>query len=108
MTHCKTKQIKSAYQEFLKSNMYELRHLYNNYSVHKENAFDYCQQLFHKYYSDYNDTLRILGGNCMTFSVGFTGEIPDEKTGEIKKAFFYITKNYDRYILIDELDEVTR
>lgn len=100
MLKCNNKQIKEAYKQYLKSNYYELYQCYNNYSYFKEKAIEYCKELQYKY-NGFN--LKIIGFNSMTFSVGFIGEIPDEKTGEIKEAFFYITKNYDRYIFTDEL-----
>lgn len=99
MTHCKTKQIKLAHQQYKKSNSWELFHCYDNYSYNKEKAMDYCKELMSKYDGF---GLYIIGHNSMTFSVGFYGKIDG------KKAFFYITKNYDRYIYTDELDEVTR
>lgn len=100
MTHCKTTQIKKAFSNYFNSNYYRLSDLYSSYSINKERAFGYCMDLFLKY-NGYD--LKIIGGNCMTFSVGFLGEYPDPVTGELKKAFFYITKNYDRYIFIDEI-----
>ena len=100
MTHAKTTQIKKAYEQYKKSNCWELFHCYDNYSRAKENAMQYCKDLMQKY-NGYG--LYMIGSNSMTFSVGFIGKIPDNKTGEIKEAFCYITKSYDRYIFIDEI-----
>lgn len=48
---------------------------------------------------EYNGkALKIIGYNTMTFSVGFLGTVDG------RAAFIYITKTYDRYIYIDEME----
>lgn len=96
MKKCNSKQIKDAYKQYKHSCLYDLYHCYNNYSYAKQEAMNYCRQLEYKY-NGYN--LKIIGYNPMTFSVGFLGEIDNQK------AFFYITKSYDRYILLKNLME---
>lgn len=89
--------IKSAYNTYKSSNMTTLNDLYNTYSYAKLRAYNYCRNLY--------DTLngydfRIIGGNCMTFSVGF--KYHDTTTGE--EMFVWITKTYDRQISLRELE----
>lgn len=97
MTHATTKNIKSAFYCYEKSTNYTLSDCYANNSYAKERAFNYCisQMIAHN-----GSGLKIIGYNCMTFSVGFMGEING------KSAFFYITRDYDRYIYLDELFKV--
>lgn len=96
MTHCTTKTIKDAYRRFNDSATMYLYQCYDMPSMAKTNAFNYCMDLFNKY----NGTkFRIIGYNTMQFSFGFIGSIGNDK------AFFYITKDYDRYILLDEIDK---
>ena len=100
MTYTKNKNIKNAFVSYSKSTNYCLCDCYGNFSQAKENAMEYCKNLMQKL-NGYG--LKIIGFNSMTFSVGFIGEIPDNKTGEIKKVFCYITRDYDRYIFIEDL-----
>ena len=100
MTYTNNKNIKNKFVDYSKSTNYTLRDIYTNFSIYKENAYNYCVELMQKL-NGYG--LKIIGFNSMTFSVGFIGEIPDSKTGEIKKAFCYITRDYDRYIFIENL-----
>ncbi len=95
MLHCKTKQLKNAYRDYLKSTNNHLNDCYNNCSYYKQKAFWYCQDLVKKYDGS---ALKIIGYNSQTFSAGFIGYINN------KKAFFYITKDYNRFIYIDELE----
>lgn len=96
MTYTKSKIIKSAYQQFLSSQKTQLSDCYANPTKAKREAFDRCIRLcyLHNY-----DRYRILGYNTNTFSFGFTGLLGN------KPAFFYITKEYDRCIFLDELQE---
>lgn len=94
MTHTKAQNIKRAFEDWKKSNATELWHVYDRFSYAKENAMDYCKTLVAKF-NGYG--LKIIGSNCMKFSVGFIGEIDG------KQAFFYITKSYDRFIYLDEM-----
>jgi hypothetical protein len=95
MIHCSKKIMRQAYEDWTTSNIYSLRDCYETFSRAKRNAFDYCISLGDKYNA--NDYIKIIKYNTMAFSVGFVGEIDG------KQAFFYITRDYDRYIFIDEL-----
>ncbi|MBO5715280.1 MAG: hypothetical protein J6S23_02660 [Clostridia bacterium] len=94
MTHIKTQNIKRAHDTYMRSQLYTLNDCYVNHSYAKERAFDYCRTLVSMYNGRQG---RIIGANCMTFSYGFIGEING------RPAFFWITRDYDRYIYIDEL-----
>lgn len=101
MKETKTKQLKRAYKQYRKSDNYDLRDCYGRFSEAKAQAWDYCIDLYLKY-NGY--ALKVIGHNSMQFSAGFVGEIADAVTGELKKAFFYITRDYDRYILLDDCE----
>ena len=76
----------------------KLNQCYKSYSIKKVHAYRYClSTLTHYKGAD----MRIIYHNGQTFSVGFIGNTFDGKTGTIRKAFFYITKAYDRYMFID-------
>lgn len=92
MMQCKRKFMYEKMREYKQSKLYNLYSCYNTVSDSKESAYDYCLRLMDKY----NGTdLRIIGYNTFTFSVGFIGEY------EGRKAFFYITADYDRFMYID-------
>lgn len=95
MTHTTTKVIKNAYNSYIKSNLCTLSDCYRNASYNKQCAYDYCLSLMLKYNGQAGC---IIGYNCMVFSFGFIGEIYG------RQAFFYITRDYDRYIYLDELN----
>ncbi len=95
MIKCNTKQIKTNYKHYLQSSYYNLYDCYNQPSYYKIQALEYCKKLMKKYNGK---SLKIIGYNSQTFSVGFVGEIDN------KEAFFYITRDYDRYIFIDDLE----
>lgn len=95
MTHCTTKTIKDAYARFLNSDLYTLRHCYNRPSENKQRAFDYCVDLWRKYDGQ---QARIIGYNTTQFSFGFIGSFDGNRP-----AFFYVTRDYDRYIYLDEI-----
>lgn len=98
MTHTTSKVIKTAYEQYKKSHLYTLNDCYQNASYNKQRAYNYCRELAHNHDSYIvGEPLKIIGYNSQTFSVGFVGIING------KKAFFYITKSYDRYIYFDEL-----
>ena len=89
------KQFKGVYASYNRSNYYRLDDLYKNASHYKENAYFYCRDLYFKL-NGYD--FKIIGGNSMTFSVGF-------KFVENGIEYFaYITKDYNRKIAIDGLD----
>lgn len=81
-----------ALSRYISSNKRTLSDCYSTYSSEKFVAFEYCYKLMDKY--DGYD-LRIIGYNSQRFSVGFIGMISGHK------AFFYITKDHDRFILIN-------
>ena len=95
MTHTTAKVIKNAYNAYLNSNDCTLFDCYKNASYYKQRAYDYCLSLVQKYNGQ---AWCITGYNSQVFSFGFIGEIDG------KAAFFYITRDYDRYIYLDELD----
>ena len=64
--------------------------VYERPSRYKELAFRECEELM--YYLDGFD-LRIIGHNCMQFSVGF--QFTDPETGVVR--FCYCTRDYTRY-----------
>lgn len=96
MEYCKKKLIKNAYESYLKSYNYCLSDCYSNWSYHKEDAFNYCRDLVNKYEGRQG---RIIGYCIMSFSYGFIGKINN------KEAFFYITRDYDRYIYLEDLED---
>lgn len=95
MKHTTNAQIKGAFTAYQRATARFLHEVYNTWSNAKENAYAYCMGLMLKYHGN---TPRIIGANTCTFSLGFIGEIDG------RKAFFYITRDYDRYILIDEME----
>lgn len=98
MTHAKNKTMRTAYNRFLQSKLYDLHQCYARPSDAKYRAFNYCLELVNKYNDGFAvRDYAVIGYNIMTFSFGFIGEIDG------KQAFFYITRDYDRYILIDEI-----
>ena len=95
MTHTTAKVIKNAHAAYVRSNLYTLNDCYTNASYYKQKAFNYCRDLVQKYNGRQG---RITGYNSQVFSYAFVGEIDG------KPAFFYITRDYDRFIYIDELE----
>lgn len=96
MVECKRKFMKGVFKCYLMSNTYRLRDVYKSYSFYKERAFEYCRDLVAKY----NGTQgKIINFNSNVFTYGFIGEI------EGKQAFFYITRDYDRYIYLEDLED---
>lgn len=90
------KQMQRAMHNHKMSNLYTLRDCYNNYSYAKERAYQYCRDLCDKY-NGYD--FSIIGYNCMNFSVGFYYKNENDNT----IRFVYITKNYDRECIVDNL-----
>lgn len=82
------------YFNYLNSNKRRLSDCYAHNSVAKDRAYSYCLELKHKYMGD---DLRIIGYNMNKFSVGFIGWYND------RIAFFYITSDYDRVMLLDDI-----
>lgn len=93
MTITKNQTIKNAYARYLNENGYfSLRECYKTYSYAKEKALNYCYDLMKKY-NGYGGF--IISYNIFNFTFGFIGEY------EGKKAFFYITKDYDRVLILE-------
>ena len=92
MEHCTKSLMSEALSRYIRSNDRTLSDCYSTPSNAKVNALEYCYKLMDTY-NGYD--LRIIGHNSQTFSVGFIGTIAGQK------AFFYITKDYDRFILIN-------
>ena len=94
MTHTRTQQLKRAFYAHAISDKTSLFQCYDDPSNAKHIAFDYCLRLEEKYNGYYG---KIISYNTFGFSFGFIGEINN------RPAFFYITKDYDRYIYLDEI-----
>lgn len=89
-----TKRERTAYEDWKRSEMYELYHAYGSASTAKWNAWEYCKRLCR----DMNgEGLKVISKNTFQFTVGF--EYPSEETGEI--MFAYITANSDTFTPID-------
>lgn len=89
----KNKMMRSIYRRW---DRMEYRNLYDCYgrpSPNKVKAYKDCIDLQTKYSGS---GLKIIGYNCNTFSVGFVGKYFG------RDAFFYITKDYDRVMYLDE------
>ena len=71
---------------------------YEKPSIYKTRAWDRCVEMMNSY-DGYG--FIILGHNCMQFSVGFIGYIDG------LKHFFYITRDYDRAMPLEKMDENT-
>lgn len=93
-----TKLLRGAYETWKRSNETSLDMAYGHYSSAKQRAWYYCENLM-KEHDGY--AIRILGHNCMTFSVGFIGYING------LKHFFYITRYYDRALPLEKMDAET-
>ena len=87
------KKMKSNYENYLRSNDYELEDVYKSYSVHKSRAWRYCEQLCMEYGGL---DLKIVSHNCMMFTAGFIFPHPD--TGEL--CYMHITKSGDTWGVI--------
>lgn len=86
------KQMQNAMRMHKMSNTYSLSQCYNSYSYAKEKAYNYCKELYNTC-NGYD--FKIIGYNCMSFSVGFYCDFED------KTHFVYITKSYDRMCVVD-------
>lgn len=84
LRHCESYKI---------STDYSLRDAYGRYSRAKEEAWDYCKELMHKF-DGYG--LKVIGHNCHTFSAGFMFEW-DNIT-----MFMYITPTRDIAVEVEE------
>lgn len=77
------------YDDYCKSNNYCLAHCYGRYSQAKENAMEYCLNMWELFEGS---DLRIISHNLMQFTVGF--EFVNPITGVL--SFAYITRDYNR------------
>lgn len=93
-----TEVLRRAYNSYCMSSDRTLSDAYGSYSKAKSNAYDYCVGLMEKFNSD---DLRIIGHNTYMFSAGFTFDVLDSETYEVKKAFCYITPSHDKFMLLD-------
>ena len=89
-----TKFMKNKYRDYYMSDMYSLYDKYQRPSIAKHHAWDYCEDLCKEYNGH---SLKLVGGNMMTFSAGFIGEVEGEP------VYVHITKSYDRYIPLSEV-----
>ena len=93
MKYQNTKQLRQAYKEYLLSEKTSLFDCYESFSKAKWDALEYCKELC---YQLNGDSLRIISHSCFAFSVGFV--FVNE---EGKSVFAYITKDYNRFMLLD-------
>lgn len=93
-----TEALRRAYNSYCMSSYETLSDAYGRYSEAKSKAYDYCIDLMKRFNSD---DLRIIGHNTYMFSAGFTFDVLDSETYEVKKAFCYITPSYDKFMLLD-------
>lgn len=96
MKYCNNKMMKVKYYSYKKSYCYDLYHCYGKYSISKEYAMKYCRELEEKYNGH---SLKIISYNTSIFTVGFIGYIDG------KEAFFYITRDYDKYIFLEDIEK---
>ena len=86
--------MQNAYTNYIRSDYHSLYQCYGSYSAKKESALNYCYELYNKYNgSDF----KIISFNTFQFSVGFEGVYNG------RKAFFYITRSYDRVIYLEDI-----
>ena len=95
MTHTKAKNIQDAFHAYYRTETRNLWQAYGRPSYDKELAWYNCVELM-KELDGYG--LSVIGRNTCTFSVGFLCEIGG------KHAFVWITKSYDRFVYLDEID----
>lgn len=92
MKHCTRGFMSGAYSRYMDSDLHSLQSCYAHCSEAKRLAWSRCLWLMDEY-NGYD--LRIVGFNSQSFSAGFVGYIDG------KRAFFYVTKDYDRYIFVN-------
>lgn len=95
MQNLSHKRARDYYRRMLNSEARELSDVYDSCSDAKHKAYDYCLELFEKYHGT---NFRIVGHNCMVFTVAFEGVLPE--TGEV--GIFVITRDYDYFHPYDE------
>lgn len=88
------KQVKEKYNDYKKSNNYNLYDIYKTHSHAKARAFAYCRQLCNAYNGE---CLKIVSHNQNIFTCGF---VYTNDNGE--KYFVYITKTNDYQTKIED------
>lgn len=91
-TECKTKMMKEVYRRYKNSDYYGLYSCYDRPSPNKISAYRKCEEMADKFNGNGG---KIIGYNCNTFSYGFVGSING------RKAFFYITRDYNRFMYLN-------
>jgi hypothetical protein len=92
LVNMNNKKYSGVYRAYCNSDMTNLYDLYKQPSNYKHIAYRYCRKMF----DDLNGyDFRIIGGNCMAFSVGFK-----YKKDNGQEMFVYITKDYDREMVV--------
>lgn len=95
MKHTNTKLMREVAKRFFTlEHPQTLEQCYDSYSVEKARAFNYCKELQSKYNGVHG---RVISFNTFCFAYAFVGTI------ENRKAFFYITRYYDRFVYLDEI-----
>lgn len=97
MTKTTVSKVRNAYEAWQRSSSTSLRDVYGRFSQAKEEAYNYCCKQFREFDGE---RFRIIGANTDTFSVGFVGKIGD------RYAFFYITRDNDRYCYLNDENEL--
>lgn len=92
-----TEFMKQKYRNYLRSDMKTIWDLYDRPSKRKINAFFNCKDLFNEMNGE---NFKVVGGNSMIFSVGFTCDIDGEP------VYVHITRDHDRYIPLKECSNV--
>lgn len=93
--HTKAQNIKDAFSTYSHTETRNLWQAYGKPSYAKEVVWNRCVELM-KEFDGYG--LSVIGCNTNTFSAGFLCEIDG------KHAFVWITKGYDRFVYLDEID----
>lgn len=101
MTHCNNRMMKVNATKFMNGHgLPSLYHAYSNPSGAKDEAMTYCKKLAHDMCS-VNGEVRIMSYNTFNFTAGFIGMHPEDG----RAVFVYITRDNDRYIYLDELED---
>lgn len=89
-----TKLMRTKLQEYATStNGNSLYYIYNTWSDEKQRAYERCLDVMERYNGICG---KVLGGNTFQFSFAFIGVY------EGHRAFFYITRDNDRVMLLKE------
>lgn len=96
----KKRQADNAYWRYLASSKYSLSDAYKNPSKEKQSAFTFWKN---KCASQYGTNFKIIGHNCMMFSLGY-----EYLADNGKEMFRYITANYHIDVPVEEMYERMR